>query len=149
MTAFTLAQVYASNPAPRGYKAGPFRLDVQRINFDQIATDTAVALAHSDTYAAYQIRKNQQIMNAGIKVLKVATAAATISLGFTSGTVDYFLDDMRMDSLTGHTIAETNAGRRGYCNTSVGTETIDILEDSGAQTLAGCIIDLWFFIGIF
>lgn len=147
-TVFTFAQTQATFGPPRAYKAGPFRLDVVRCNFDQLAIDTGQALAHTDSYPLYQVRQNQQIICSGAKVLKVATGAATASLGFTGGTVDYFMDDMAVNSLTGHTAAMTNV-RGPYCNTNAGDETIDLLEDGAAASLAGCILDVWFFIALF
>lgn len=148
-TAFTNAQVTTANKntGPRGLDPtkkpgqGTLMLQIQRVNFDQIATDTSTALAANDTFQVYQCKAGEVILIAGVKGVKVTTGACTIDLGFTGGTVDYFMDGFTASSLTGHTLS---AGGDGMFCTTATTETVDLktLTTSGA----GGIVDVWFLI---
>jgi hypothetical protein len=140
-TAYTNAQVVDNSGQPRGYKLdkrGILKVYVQRVNFDAIATGTGVALAANDTFQVFNVRAGETVLNAGIKVNTVTTGASVLDLGFTGGTVDFFVDGFAANSATGHTATTVTDG---YFTTTATTETIDLktLTASGA----GGVVDVF------
>ena len=145
-TAFTKAQVNDSKAGrEKNYdptkKPGRGQLIVRtvRMDFDAIATTSGVALAHSDTYQAMDVSKGETILNAWVTILTAATAAADIDLGFTAGDVDGLVDGVEAND-----VAMTVKAARGVLLPLYMTEndTIDVLEISAAQTLAGCVAEV-------
>jgi len=145
-TAFTLANMDTSkfdikNSDPTK-KPGRGMLHVRSrvINFDTLATATGTALAHSDTYQVFDLAPGDIIIAAGVNILTAATAAATLDLGFTGGTVDYFVDGLAANDTT--LPSQTDGYFNGPAYISA-ADTLDLKEAGGAQTLAGCVAQVW------
>jgi len=111
------------------------------VNFDNLATSTGVSLAAADTYQVMKFNKNETVLKAGIKVLKVATAAADLDLGFTTLAPTAFAEAIIIDDA--HAVPTQTATQ--LCNaaqiSSSASDTLDILTTT--QSTAGAIIQVW------
>lgn len=146
-TAFTNAQVVAGSGQPQHHKIDTngrniMTIKSQIVNFDGIATASGVALALSDTYQALNIEAGETVITAGVQILKVATGAADIDLGFTGGNEDEFVDGINADSVS----SASNSGSLLDTVHNIyfaAADTIDILEASAGASLAGCVVKVW------
>jgi len=145
-TAFTKAQVNASKAGrEKNYdptkKPGRGQLIVRqvRMDFDAIATTSGTALGVSDTYQAIDISEGETIISAWVNIITAATAASDIDLGFTGGDVDALIDGLDANVATKGTKAARGALLPLYMAEN---DTVDVLESTGAQTLAGCVADV-------
>lgn len=145
-TAFTISQIHgtsgmqwADHDPTKKPGRGTLQLRKVVLDFDAIASATGVALAHSDTYQAMHVSAGETIIAAGVNILTAATAAATIDVGFTGGDVDMLVDGVAANDATLPTAT------RGILVPVYipSADTIDVLESSGAQTLAGCVAEVW------
>ena len=116
------------------------------VDFDALATLSGVALAHSDTYPVLTLNKGELVINAGVDIQKAATAASDIDFGFTGADVDGLVDGVEANDTTFTVKAARGVLLPLYM---FAADTADVLESSGAQTLAGCIARCWALIGKF
>ena len=148
-TVFTAAQIDSACALQQDYGAisncrkRNIVMRSRLIKFDEIATVTSQALAQADSYPVLNVFAGELIMNAGINIMKVATGAATIDMGFTGGDVDGLLNTIVANDLS--FTAKTGVGVLLPLSIDT-TDTVDLLEVSGAATLAGCIIRAWLMI---
>jgi len=152
MSAFTRAQIAGNgagqaNMRSRDYQwsdiVGGAHLIIRKvkINFDALATATGVALALSDTYQIMDINAGETVVMMGFNVETAATAAADMDIGFTSGDTDGLVDGIEANDATPTVVAAPFGLLSGtYFATA---DTIDVLEKSGAQTLAACVCTFW------
>ena len=113
------------------------------VDFDNLATLTSQALAHSDIYPVLQVKAGELILNAGVDILTAATAAATLDMGFTT------------DGPAGLVSAKAANDTSFTAKTAVGVllplyitanDNVDLLEKSGAQTFAALVARVWLLI---
>jgi hypothetical protein len=116
------------------------------VDFDSLATLTGQALAHSDTYPVLSIKAGELIINAGVDILTVATAASDIDFGFTGGDVDGLVDGVEANDVDFTVKNARGALLPLYMGSA---DTADALEISGAQTLAACVARFWLMIAKF
>ena len=146
-TNFTLAQMSTAGNNPvnvdptdkNGRGVLFFRYVV--VDFDRLATSTGTSLAADDTYQIMKLNKNETVLKAGIKVLKVATAAADLDLGMTTLGATAFataiiIDDN--DALPTQTGTQLCSAVHIKADTS---DTLDILTTT--QSPAGAVIQVW------
>jgi hypothetical protein len=150
-TAFTRAQISGGGlsqySAPvsvhrwRSGTGGDLLFMQTRIDFDALATATGTALALSDTYQIFDVRAGDIVVFMGFDIETVATAAATIDIGFTGGDTDGFIDGITANDASPTVVTAPFGLLSGTRIASA--DTIDALEKSGAQTLAGAVIRFW------
>ena len=116
------------------------------VDFDDLATLTGVALAHSDTYPVLSLNAGELILNAGVDILTAATAASDIDFGFTAGDVDGLVDGVEAND-AGFTVKAARGELLPLYMAAA--DTADALEISGAQTLAACVARFWVMIAKF
>ena len=116
------------------------------VDFDDLATLTGVALAHSDTYPVLSLNAGELILNAGVDILTAATAASDIDFGFTAGDVDGLVDGVEAND-AGFTVKAARGALLPLYMAAA--DTADALEISGAQTLAACVARFWVMIAKF
>jgi len=151
-TAFTVAQMDNINKEQSfsliSGQGGKDRMVIRSrvVDFDSLATLSGVALAHSDTYPVLNVKAGELIINAGVDILTVATAASDIDFGFTGGDVDGLVDGVEANDVD----FTAKAARGALLPLYVGTaDTCDALESSGAQTLAACVARFWIMVAKF
>jgi len=116
------------------------------VNFDSLATLTGVSLAASDSGPVLTANAGELIVNAGVDIQKVATAASDIDFGFTGADVDGLVDGVEANDLTFTVKAARGVLLPLYMPSA---DTCDFLEASGAQSLAGCIARFWILVAKF
>ena len=142
-TNFTKAQVDSSGVATRDIDPtkkpgrGTLHLRTIRLDFDAIATATGTAVAVNDTYQCFDLTAGDIVLSAGMRPVKVTTAACVGDLGFTSGDVDVLVDGCALNDLS------LPAYTRGLLHPIVSNanDTIDFKAIS--QSPAGGIVDVW------
>ena len=145
-TAFTNAQLATAgvkeiniDPTKKPGRSALFVRTVT-VNFDNLATSTGVSLAANDTYQVMNLQPNELVISAGIKVLKVATAAADLDLGFVTDGQTAFIEALIIDDAD---IVPTQTGTMIQNGVAIGStsDTLDILTTT--QTIAGAVIQVW------
>jgi hypothetical protein len=149
--AFTRAHISGGGPsqysAPvsvhrwRSGTGGDLLFMQTRIDFDALATATGQALAHSDTYQIFDVRAGDVVVFMGFDIETVATGAADMDIGLTGGDTDGFIDGIEANDASPTVVAAPFGLLSGTRFASA--DTIDVLEKSGAQTLAGCVCRFW------
>ena len=115
------------------------------VNFDTLATATGATLATGDSGPVLNIKAGELIINAGVDILTVATAAADIDFGFTDGDVDGLVDGVEADDVD----FTVKAARGVLLPLYVGTaDTADFVE-VGGQSLAACVARFWIMVAKF
>jgi hypothetical protein len=112
-----------------------------RIDFDALATATGTALALSDTYQIFEVRAGDIVVFSGFDIESVATAAADIDIGLTAVDTDGFIDGIEANDASPTVVAAPFGLLSG--TRFAAADTIDALEKSGAQTLAGAVVRFW------
>lgn len=151
-TAFTLQQISGTAHNESGQRwrdytwngmAGGADLIIRRvnINFDAIATATGTALAHSDTYQVMPINAGETVIMCGFDIKTVATGAADMDVGLTGGDTDGFIDGIEANDASPTVVAAPFGLLSG--TTFATADTLDVLEKSGAASLAGCVCTFW------
>jgi hypothetical protein len=153
-TAFTRKQISGGGVGEYGAKTRDHRwrnvtgndliLREIRIDFDALATATGTALALSDTYQIMDVMAGDIVVFMGFDIESAATNAADIDIGLTAGDTDGFVDGIEAND-TSPTVVAAPFGLLSGTRFAA-ADTIDALEKSGAQTLAGCKARFWAFI---
>jgi hypothetical protein len=110
------------------------------LDFDNLATLTSQALATGDIYPTLGVKAGELILNAGVDVLTVATAAAQFDLGFTTDSADGLLSVKLANDASFTTKTAVGALLPLYMSAN---DNVDLLETSAAQSLAGCVARVW------
>ena len=138
-TAYTLQQISDSQgPATEIKISKDLVLRKRVLNFDGIATQTAVALAADDTFQAFQIRAGELVLSAGIAVLTATTGAATGSLGFTTDAATHFATTQALNDTTFPSDTRTSDTPPIYISA---VDTLDLLVETASG--AGGEVAIW------
>jgi hypothetical protein len=147
MAAYTMSHMNTYGPTRKKHKwtsdggGAKIMMESVRIDFDAFATANSVALAVSDTYQVFDIKAGETVLVCGFNVVTAATGASDMDLGLTGGDVDGFIDGIEANDASPTVVAAPFGLLSGTTFSSA--DTLDILEVTGAQTLAACVCDFW------
>ncbi len=114
---------------------GVLEIHTREMEFDKIYTATGVSAAVSDIFQLFNVPRGTTVVAAGIGVDTVASAAAKADIGMGGGTA-WFVDTLDLDDTS--LPASTAGMNNGSQHNNAAADTLDLLEGSGAQTVAGC-----------
>jgi hypothetical protein len=102
---------------------GILHFKVFHIEWDKIFTRFGTTSTANDVFQCIPVAAGETIVAAGVAIYDATTGAATGDLGFTGGTLDYFIDGLALNDIADPASTDGYFDGPRYCATA---DTIDL-----------------------